>query len=164
MVRSDFEISQFLLLKIANNVLIPTVLNSRYHLWFERCCNENLLKVVKNWAARHFWKAKDVAIKSWKVVYLYKCFGKLASKPCKGIAYWPHSIDFIVYMIYFIILYIDFMLWNKANRNFWEACWIGMKFVGIHVFMRTFYDNLNLVDSIFSSKVIRSSNFCVVWS
>ena len=46
------------------------------------------------------------------------------------------------------------MLWNKVNRDFCETCWVGMKFVGIQVFMRAFYDSLYQADSVFSSKVI----------
>ena len=48
--------------------------NSPCHLWFKRDCNENLLKVAQNWAARHFWRAEDVAMKFWKVLYLYKSY------------------------------------------------------------------------------------------
>ena len=31
------------------------------------------------------------------------------------------------------------MLWNKANRNFWTARWIGMKVCMYQVFMKAFY-------------------------
>ena len=96
MVRSDFEIPQsFIVENNKQRINFNSVTNvsfwkpgsnfgifkhpstsSPYHLWFKRCCSENSLKTVKNWTACHFWRAEDVAIKFWKVVYLYKSFGK----------------------------------------------------------------------------------------
>ena len=51
---------------------------------------------------------------------------------------------------------IDFIVnvANKVNSNFGAPHLIEIKFVGIQVFMRAFYDGLNRVYSIFSSKVI----------
>ena len=87
---SDFEIPHFFWLKIANNVWISIqdvlpllrklviIVESSNKLWmenrsnklkrFKRCCNKNLLKIVKNWTARHFWRANNVAMKFWKGV------------------------------------------------------------------------------------------------
>ena len=68
MVRSDFEILQFFLIENSKKrINFSSVTNvslwepggnlvtfqqpskkSLCHLWFKRCCNENLLKVVKN--------------------------------------------------------------------------------------------------------------------
>ena len=48
------------------------------YLWLKTCCNESLLKIVKWWTACHFWRAKDVATKSWNVAYLYKNIEKQA--------------------------------------------------------------------------------------
>ena len=68
MVRSDFEISQFVIVENRkqriNFISFTNVSfwepdsnfgifkqpskNNPYYLWFERCCNENLLKVVKD--------------------------------------------------------------------------------------------------------------------
>lgn len=36
-------------------------------MWF----NDNVVKIVKNWAARNFWRANDEAMKIWKTVYLH---------------------------------------------------------------------------------------------
>ena len=78
MVRSDFEIPQPFIVESSEQhinfncvtnmsfwepgsnfgIFKQTSKNSPYHLWFKRCCNENLLKIVENWAARHFWRAE----------------------------------------------------------------------------------------------------------
>ena len=78
MVRSDFEIAQSViaenskkrinLISVTNvslwepgsnfGIFKQSSKNSPHHLWFKRCCNDNLLTVVKNWAACHFWRAK----------------------------------------------------------------------------------------------------------
>ena len=34
----------------------------------------------KNWTARHFWRANDVAMKFYKVLYLYKSFQNWAQE------------------------------------------------------------------------------------
>ena len=68
--------------------------NSPERLWFKRCYNENLLKIVKHWAACHFSWAEDVATKFWKVVYLYISFSQLnlsSSRTCSLMAYWFHK-------------------------------------------------------------------------
>ena len=46
--------------------------------FFKRCCNDNLLKIVQNWTAHHFSRAKQLAMKFSKVIYLYESFGKWA--------------------------------------------------------------------------------------
>ena len=61
----------------------------------QKCCNENLLKIAENWTAFHFWRANDVAIKSWKVVWLafengFNQFSLRSYKTCRGIEYWFH--------------------------------------------------------------------------
>ena len=96
MVRSDFEIPQFFIVEYSKQrinfnsvtnvsfwkpdsnfgIFKKPSKNSLYDLRLKRWCNENFLKVVKNWAACHFWKAEDVAMKLWKVVYVYHSFGK----------------------------------------------------------------------------------------
>ena len=68
MVRSDFEIAQSViaensqkrinLISVTNvslwepgsnfGIFKQSSKNSPYHLWFKRCCNDNLLTVVKN--------------------------------------------------------------------------------------------------------------------
>ena len=45
------------------------------------------------------------------------------------------------------------MLRNKANRNFWAACWIEKKIVCILLFIKAFYAGFDQVDSIFSLEV-----------
>ena len=58
-------------------------------MWFKRCCNYNLLKIIKNWAARHFWK--------W-LIFIKSSDNGLSqlslsiSKACKGMACWNDSI------------------------------------------------------------------------
>ena len=68
MIRSDFEIRQFFIVENSKQrinlnsvtnvsfwepgssfgIFKQPSKNSPCHLWFKRCCNENLLKVVKN--------------------------------------------------------------------------------------------------------------------
>ena len=68
MIRSDFEIRQFFIVENSKQrINLNSVTNVSFwesgssfgifkqpsnnspcHLWFKRCCNENLLKVVKN--------------------------------------------------------------------------------------------------------------------
>lgn len=96
MVSSDFEISESVIVEnIKQRIDFHSATNvpfwepgsnfvifkepSKYspcHLRLKRCCNENLFKIDRNWAARHFWRGEDVAVKFGKVVYLHKSFGK----------------------------------------------------------------------------------------
>ena len=110
-------------------------------MWFKRCCNENLLKIVKNWTSHHFWRAKDVTVKFGKVVlYLHKSLGNELSqllayvvpKLCNGIAYWFHRKCFEI----------------KLLRLFLSSSWEFSVTV------------LITVDGIFSSKVIILPNNC----
>ena len=114
-------------------------------LWFKRCYNENLLKIIKNWTVSHFWRTKDVVMKFWKVLYLYKSFGKwnhqlslCISKACKGMAYWFHRK----------------CCEAKQTVTFEQLLEYEWYFEGIQMFMRAFCYSLQQVDSIFSSKVI----------
>ena len=54
--------------------------NSPWYLFVKRCCNENLLKILKNWAAPHFSRAEDGAMKFWKVAqYVFAKLSKMGS-------------------------------------------------------------------------------------
>ena len=59
---------------------------------FVACCNNNMLKIVKNLTAPHFLRANDAVMKFLKEDYLYKIFqnglhqlySHCNSKACKG--------------------------------------------------------------------------------
>ena len=121
MVRSDFEIPQSFIVgnskqrinfnSVTNvtfwepgngfDIFKQPSKNSPYHLWFRRCSNENLLKVVK--------RAEDVAIKLQKLVYFCENFGK-----------WVHSMQPMQFQSLqrYGILTPQKMLGNKGNHNF----------------------------------------------
>ena len=65
----------------------------------QKCCNDDLLKIVKHWTTRHFWSGKELEMKFSKVIHIFiktldyglDQLSLCSSKACKDMAYWFHG-------------------------------------------------------------------------